>query len=72
MPRAFLIKKKQQCAKNGQSLSRTIWEEDSDTMDNSRDPPQFAPLTIVSPGKHNYNLKFIKLCMHGNDYQNLV
>lgn len=57
MPRAFLIKKKQQCAKNGQSLARTNWLEDTDTMDSSRDPPQFTPLTIVAPGKYNFLFK---------------
>ncbi|XP_054716992.1 protein snail homolog Sna-like [Uloborus diversus] len=50
MPRAFLIKKKQQCARNGLSLSKASWTDDDsndiDEMDNSR--PQFTPLTIVS------------------------
>lgn len=61
MPRAFLIKKKQQCAKNGQSLARTNWLEDTDTMDSSRDPPQFTPLTIVAPGKYRISCSKITL-----------
>lgn len=55
MPRAFLIKKKQQCARSGIPLSKTVWtdEENSneaDDLDNSRLHTGFAPLTIVTSG----------------------
>ncbi|KFM78385.1 Zinc finger protein SNAI2, partial [Stegodyphus mimosarum] len=52
MPRAFLIKKKQQCARSGIPLSRANWSDedtnDAGDMDNSSFQPQFVPLTVVS------------------------
>ncbi|GIY70485.1 zinc finger protein SNAI2 [Caerostris darwini] len=60
MPRAFLIKKKQQCAKSGISLSRTVWTDDesndADDMDSSRYQPGFAPLTVVTSDVKAYDL----------------
>ncbi|XP_015930272.1 zinc finger protein SNAI2 [Parasteatoda tepidariorum] len=75
MPRAFLIKKKQQCARNGTSLSKTVWtdEDSNDDLDTSRFQSHFTPLTIVSPdakGPYDLSMKPKNMDENSSDSEN--